>query len=473
MVIGAGPAGLTAAYTLAKAGKQVVVLESDPDYVGGISRTVESQGFRFDIGGHRFFSKSKEVNALWDELLPLGMRLRSRKSRIFYRQRFFSYPLRPFEVFSKLGPVESVFSLASYLKTKIFPHRRTESVEGWLINSFGRRLYLAFFKSYTEKVWGIPCAEISSSWAAQRIKGLSLKAVVWNWLFPNGKIKSLIEEFKYPDLGPGMVWSACAGKIRDLGGEIWMGRQAQRYFYDPSSRKWTVEFADPKGEAGSVCASHLICSAPLGEVITRISAPLDEEVLVAARKLRHRDFIQVALGLKGPELFPDNWLYIHDPGVSLGRVQNFRAWSPEMVPEGDVFSYGAEYFCARGDSIWRQSDEELIALALRELKVLGLLREQEVIVAKVIRQPQAYPLYDADYQENVELIRQAVNSKLANIHFVGRNGMHKYNNQDHAMMTGMIVAENILAGRQFRDPWQVNQDAEYIESSVEAVPARG
>ncbi|PYL63351.1 MAG: FAD-dependent oxidoreductase [Verrucomicrobia bacterium] len=474
-IIGAGPAGLTAGYLLSKEDVDVVVLEADPIYVGGISRTVTYNGFHFDIGGHRFFSKSKAVEDLWTEILPNDMMVRARSSRIFYGGKFFSYPLKPFEALLKLGVIRSTFCVLSWLKARLFPVRNPRNFEEWVSNQFGKRLFNTFFKSYTEKVWGMSCKEISADWAAQRIKGLSLGSAIKNALIPqryNGDrskvIKTLIHSFRYPRRGPGMMWEMCADKMKALGGKLEMGCRVTRCLYDEVLGNWTVEYKDRQGDLQTIEAEHIISSAPMRELVCGLSPDVSERTKLAAENLKYRDFITVMLILKDRQMFDDNWIYIHDPSVKVGRVQNFRSWSPEMVPEPDKACYGLEYFCFAGDGLWESSDSRLIELARSELIQIGLAKEGDFIDGCVVRQKKAYPVYDDDYARHVATIREELETRYPNLHLVGRNGMHKYNNQDHAMMTAMLCVENILADAKLCDLWQVNSDAEYHEQGPSA-----
>jgi len=473
-IIGAGPAGLTAAYLLSKNDVPVVVLEADPVYVGGISRTATYKGFHFDIGGHRFFSKSKAVEDLWTEILPNDMLQRPRSSRIFYDGKFFTYPLKPFEALVKLGIFRSILCVCSWLKARIFPVRNPRNFEDWVSNQFGRRLFKIFFKSYTEKVWGMSCREISADWAAQRIRGLSLGSAIKNALLPQRAsgnrskvIKTLINSFRYPRKGPGMMWEACAAKVKAMGGRVNMGARVTGCQYDAGKSTWTVRYKDSKGAEGLIEAEHVISSAPMRELARGLSPAVSEGARVAADRLNYRDFLTVMLILKERNLFADNWIYIHDPSVKVGRVQNFRSWSPEMVPDPEKACYGLEYFCFEGDGLWQSRDEDLIELAKRELLQIGLAQEGDVVDGTVVRQRKAYPVYDDHYASNVAIIREELEARYPNLHLVGRNGMHKYNNQDHAMMTAMLCVENILANARLYDLWQVNADAEYHEQGDE------
>ena len=483
-IIGAGPAGLTAGYLLTKQGKSVAIIERDATYVGGISRTVEHEGYRFDIGGHRFFSKSQQVVDLWNEILPDDFIQRPRMSRIYYEGKFYSYPLRAFEALSNLGILRSTACMVSYLRYKLFPIQNVKSFEDWTTNQFGHKLYSIFFKTYTEKVWGMPCDEMSADWAAQRIKGLSLWSAVVDGLkrslglnkVPNDgqAAKTLLETFRYPRLGPGMMWDAARDKILASGkGQVIMGHGLEQLASDGEGG-WRMSATNGDGDKIMVRAKHAISSAPMRELAARLH-PLPDTTWNAS-KLRYRDFLTVALKIRSEDLFPDNWIYIHDEKVQVGRVQNFRSWSPEMVPDENVACVGLEYFCFENDGLWSSSDDDLIALATREMQILGLCDPRDVIGGAVVRQEKAYPVYDEDYAANVEAMRCELEDKHPSLHLVGRNGMHRYNNQDHAMMTAMLTVENILAGKRIYDTWCVNEDAEYHEAGDEgaekAIPAR-
>lgn len=475
-ILGAGPAGLTAAYLLIKAGFPVDIFESDPVYVGGISRTVSYKGFRFDIGGHRFFSKSKEIERLWDEILPDGMIENARLSRIYYQGKFYRYPLEGVEVIENLGKVESLLCVVSYLKAKFAWGATPTNLEDWVTLKFGARLYRTFFKSYTEKVWGRPCSEIAADWAAQRIKGLSLATAAMAALLPHPRrdmkrgqsIKTLITSFRYPRLGPGMMWESAADQIRSLGGKIYLGSHVNALHHDPGEGGWTVGLRETQKSFGHY--QHLISSLPLSSVITAIDTPLPAESRQAAASLTYRDFLTVALILNPGITFPDHWLYIHDPGFQVGRIQNFGNWSPDLLDGSGRLCYGMEYFCSREDALWCASDHELIALATRELEQLGLAHCGDVVDGCVVRQAKAYPVYDDCYQQRIDLIKEALASHCPGLHQVGRNGMHRYNNQDHSMMSGILTARNIIDPSHTADPWLINQDAEYIEAAGKSVP---
>jgi len=471
IIVGAGPAGLTAAYELAKAGQRVVVLESDPEYVGGISRTVNYRGYRFDIGGHRFFSKSQEVEELWTEILGADMLRRPRSSKIYYGGQFYSYPLKPFEALSKLGFFESAHCLLSFLVARLNPTRNPRTFEEWTVNQFGERLFQIFFKTYTEKVWGMSCSEISADWAAQRIKGLSLSSAIKNALLPKSAnkgraqvVKTLIDTFRYPRLGPGMMWERCAAKVRAMGGEVRLGRSVVGCRFEKQTRCWSVKAGTAEGAIEDICGEHVISSMPVRQLVAGIDPRLPDAVLRSGESLRYRDFLTVGLILQERHRFSDNWIYIHDPNVRVGRVQNYKSWSPDMVPDPNYCCYGMEYFCFEGDGLWTARDEDLIELAKKELQQVQLAAASDVVDGCVIRQPKAYPVYDDGYKQHVEVIRQGLATHCPNLHLVGRNGMHKYNNQDHAMMTAMLTARNILAAEQKYDVWAVNEDGEYHEA---------
>ncbi len=475
-IIGAGPAGLTAAYEFTKHNPSVIVAEKDPQYVGGISRTVNYKGYLFDIGGHRFFSKSQEVVDLWKEILPQDFITRPRLSRIYYKGKFYSYPLKAFEALKNLGLIESTLCVMSYAWARAFPIREPKTFHEWVRNQFGERLFRIFFKTYTEKVWGMSCDEISADWAAQRIKGLSLTSAVKNAIAnslgikardKNGEvIKTLIDSFQYPRKGPGMMWEAAAEKVKARGGRILMGQEFVRMSWDADAGIWTVTVRDVKtGEERQFTARHVISTAPVRELMDSIRpSPISR---LHARELKYRDFLTVALIVKDTKDFPDNWIYIHDPNVKVGRVQNFRSWSPELVPEEGMNCLGLEYFCFEGDGLWSMKDEELIELAKKEIEQVGLARAQDVVDAAVVRQPKAYPVYDDDYKKHMEVIRRDLEMHYPTLHLIGRNGMHKYNNQDHAMMTAMLTVRNILAGEKLYDVWNVNEDAQYHEELTE------
>jgi len=471
VIAGGGPAGLTGAYELTRHGRACVVLEADARLVGGISRTDEYKGYRFDIGGHRFFSKSSEVNALWREILGGELITRSRLSRIYYDRKFFYYPLKPVDALWKLGPWRSARILLSYLKARASPIRPERTFEDWVVNRFGRELFEIFFKSYTEKVWGMPTSEISADWAAQRIKGLSLVGAVVNALFGGFRsrrgevIKTLIDEFQYPRLGPGQMWETARDRIRAQGGAVHLDRKVVRVEHDGSDVTAFIA-ADAQGRMTRYLGSHFLSTMPVRDLIRAMDPPAPAEVSAAAESLRYRDFLTVVLIVDRPETFPDTWIYIHEPDVRVGRIQNFKNWSPELVPDASRSSLGLEYFCFEGDALWIMSDADLLELGRREIDAIGLVAASEVVDGCVVRMPKAYPVYDDEYQGHLAVIRHWL-ANLSNLELAGRNGMHKYNNQDHSMMTALLAARNILGLGRY-DTWKVNTDAEYHEQGSEA-----
>ena len=460
VVIGAGPAGLTAAHELV-ATQPVVVLEQD-GVVGGLARTVEHGGFRFDIGGHRFFTKVPVVQQFWHAILGDDLLRRPRLSRIYYRGKFFDYPLRPFNALRNLGILTSLAVVASYVRSQLFPIRPERSVADWVSNRFGRRLFLIFFKTYTEKVWGIPCETIGAEWAAQRIKGLSLGTAVLNMLMPSrnkdGAIKTLIDEFEYPRLGPGMMWEAVRARVEQAGGTVRLDSRTVAIHHD-GTRVHAVE-VERHGERAMQPAHHVISTMPLRDLITGLVPAAPPDVVAAANALKYRDFLTVALIVDAPAVFEDNWIYVHDDTVRVGRIQNFKNWSPEMVPDPTKTCLGLEYFCFEGDGLWTMSDADLVALGTRELAATSLVGVEAIAGGAVVRMPKAYPIYDTGYQEALLTVRSYL-ERFENLQPVGRNGMHKYNNQDHSMLMAMLAVRNLDG--EAHDLWSINTDDEYHE----------
>ena len=473
VIMGAGPAGLTAAYELKKHGVKSTVVEKDPTYVGGLARTAEHGGYRFDIGGHRFFSKSHEIEALWTEILGDEMLTRDRLSRIYYRGRYFDYPLRAVNALVKLGPIETARCMSSYAWARLTPIKNPRTLEDWVRNQFGHRLFSIFFKTYTEKVWGISTKELSADWAAQRIKGLDMVSVIRNALLPPAKqkdrgelIKTLIDAFRYPRRGPGQMWEKVAAELAAAGTPVRMG-EAVVAIHHEGGRVSAVETSTGQRYAGA----HFISTLPMRELVHSIRPAPPRAVIEAADALHYRDFLTVVLILDRADVFPDNWVYVHDPAVKVGRLQNFKRWSPEMVPDQGKTSIGMEYFCFEGDGLWTSTDQQLVELATQELTQLKICTPGEVLDGVVVRMQKAYPVYDDHYQQNVAVIRDWLRAELPNLHLAGRNGMHKYNNQDHSMMTALVVARNIAINAGL-DPWKVNTDAQYLEEGYSDTAGR-
>lgn len=461
IIIGGGPAGLTAAYELVKQGHAPLVLEK-LDKVGGIARTESFRGYYFDMGGHRFFTRSPLISRLWHEMLGPDFLTRARLSRIYYRDRFFSYPLKPLNALAGLGLVEGARILLSYLRWHLWPYREVETFEQWVTNRFGKRLFETFFKSYTEKVWGIPTSELKAEWAVQRIQELSLKNAITSMLIkPEKEIATLIDAFEYPRRGPGMMWSAFQERIEAGGGIVQLSAEVTAV-HRAGSRVTGVTISRD-GQSEHFAGDHFIASMPITELVTRLQPPAPPEVLHAATQLNYRDFLTVCLIVNQETLFPDNWIYIHDPAVRVGRIQNFKNWSADMVPDAGKTSLGLEYFCTEGDALWSLSDAELVELGRQEVARIGLARYEDIEDGCVFRVPKSYPIYDAGYRAHLDILKSFVGS-LENMQTIGRNGLHRYNNQDHAMLTGIYAVRNLLYD-EGHDLWQVNADAVYQEGA--------
>lgn len=469
VIIGGGPAGLTSGYELMKNGVQSVILER-ADKVGGISRTETYKGYRFDIGGHRFFTKVGEVEAVWQEILENDFIQVPRLSRIYYDGQFYDYPLSLFKTLKNLGLVRSIFILFSYLKAKLKkalnPGFEPETFEEWVSDCFGERLYRIFFKTYTEKVWGIPCSQIRADWAAQRIKNMSLKRAVINSMFGGDNAKSLIKTFQYPRLGPGMMWEQCQDILNTYGSPVHLNTEVVRVEREGTrikkviARQHTLDSAEPP-RLLELTGHHFINSMPITALVHRLDPLPPDYVLEAARGLKYRDFLIVSLIIDRAQLFPDNWLYIHSPEFRVGRIQNFKNWSIAMVPDASKTCLGMEYFCSEGDCLWEMSDSALIELASQEIVKLNLgVRSKDIEDGCVIRQRKAYPVYDGTYRQHLQVLQDYI-SKFENLQTVGRNGMHRYNNQDHSMLTALLAAKNILG--ETHQLWDVNTERSYHE----------
>lgn len=463
-IVGAGPAGLAAALESARLGLHARVFEA-LDTPGGLARTVRFDGYRFDLGGHRFYTKIEEIADLWKGLLGDELLVRPRLSRVYYQGRFFSYPLRPAEALRNLGLAKSLAILASYIRARLRPELPEDNFERWVSNRFGRALYETFFRSYTEKVWGRPCSEIGVEWAAQRIKDLSLGKAILSRLNPFKGTRpaavSLIEEFLYPRLGPGMMWEACAARARAAGHELLLDTRITRISHEQGRVAAVIGRRDAREEAFP--CSHVISTMALADLVAALDPPASAEVRAAASGLKHRDFLTVALVLDSPDLFPDNWIYVHDPAVRVGRVQNFRNWSPDMMPNDCDTVLGLEYFCNEGDELWEAPDESLVSLATEEVRALGLVGNVRIERGVVARSRKAYPVYDPGYKERLSVVRDYLRG-FSNLQTCGRSGLHRYNNLDHSMLTGLYAARKVAGGA--NDVWAVNVGEEYLEADA-------
>lgn len=464
-VIGAGPAGLSAAFVLSENHKDIVVLEMS-DQVGGISRTIERDGFRFDIGGHRFFTKDEEVDQFFKDILGEEAIWVQRSSKIYYLGKYFDYPLKPANAIFGMGVGTTARCLADYGYVKIrnvFGKPEIVSLEDWVSNEFGRELFKLFFKNYTEKVWGIDCSQIEAEWAAQRIKGLSLRVAVKDALFPqkNGKVATLIDKFLYPRLGIGRISERLAEDVEKLGNEVRMQSRVTAVNHDAGQ---ITSLDVESGEGSYQLEVESLCSSmPLTELVLAMRPEAPVEVVEAVHKLRYRDLVTVNLMIDKPEVTDQTWIYIHDPSFKLGRIHEPRNWSSAMAPEGKS-SIVAEYFCFEGDDIWNTDDQALIDLTVDDLgRRLGFLNKEEVIGGFVVRVPKAYPMYELGYEGPLNIIRDYISS-FDNLEIVGRYGTYKYNNMDHSMKTGILAARNILG--ESHDVWDVNAEKEYHEEKV-------
>ncbi len=462
VVIGAGPAGLTAAEEAQRRNWRPLVLEADSQ-VGGISRTVRWRGNHVDIGGHRFLTSNGRVMERWQEWMGEGMSEVPRLSRILYRRKYYAYPLNLVDVLKNFGPLDVARAAASYMMSLARPIRPEVSFADWVSNRFGRFLFRRFFKSYTEKVWGISCDRLRADWAAQRISGLSLPTAVMNALGRGRGARSLTDRFLYPDLGPGSLWEAVADRVSADGGVVRLEETAVRIAHR-DSRVETVETVAADGTRRLYSADRLVSTMPLGDLIAALDPPAPAAIRAAAGSLRHRDFLVVALSVARPALFPDNWLYIHDEGFRVGRIQNAGNWSPALVGQPDSSLILMEYFCSRGDTLWEQDDEALIRLASSELQGLGFAAGDEITDGHVIRQLNAYPVYDEAYRGHLDIVRGYLDT-FANLSPAGRSGLHRYNNQDHAMLSGM-AAVDFLGGVPSISAWDVDIERSYHEEQV-------
>ncbi len=464
-VLGAGPAGLTAAYVLARRGATGVVFEAD-GAVGGIAKTVRYGEYRFDLGGHRFFTKLEAVQRLWENVLGDELLVRPRLSRIYFRGRYLAYPLQARDVIARLGILESVLCTLSYFRSRLARGRHPEETfEDWVRSRFGRRLYDAFFGPYTEKVWGVPGSQIRAEWAAQRIKNFSFtKALLAILGLRRDHVTTLLEQFHYPRLGPGQMWEEVQHRAEAGGIPVRLRHRVEAIRH--RAGHVTEVAVTHEGREAVFAVDAVLSSIPLSELVLSLDPSPPTEVSAAARRLRYRELCLVALVLDHEGPFPDNWIYLHDPGTRAGRVQNFGAWSADMVKPGTT-CLGVEYFCFEGDEIWELSDADAVRLATDELARIGLIDPAWVIDGVKVRVPRAYPMYDGDYRDAVLTLKGYL-AGFDNLKTFGRNGLHRYNNQDHSMWTAVLATLNLLDGAD-HDVWSVNAEPAYLEDAGEVL----
>jgi protoporphyrinogen oxidase len=460
IIFGAGPAGVTAAYELARNGKSVLVFDKDKQ-IGGISKTIDYKGFLFDLGPHRFFTKSKEVNDLWSEMLGDDFLPVNRLTRIYYKNKFFFYPLKPMNALFGLGIFPSISIVGSYVYAKLFPYKQEDNFQQWTTNRFGKKLYEAFFKTYTEKLWGIPGTEIEASWVAQRIKGLSLTSAVKNALFPDksGKVKTLIDQFHYPKYGSGMMYEKIAENAKNSGAQILLESEVMKINLDRDKIK-SVVVKNRDGQEKEYFADHFLSSIPLTHLVKRMNPSTSNEVLKASENLKFRSTILVNLIYTAKTPFPDNWLYVHSAEATTGRIGSPKNMSKFTVPDESKTPLSLEYWCTENDEIWKMTNDELMKLGTSDLDKLDLAKKEDFMDGFVVRVPKTYPVHDGTYAENIETIRDYLD-KIKNLQPIGRYGMFKYNNMDHSILTGLYAAENILG--KSHNIWEVNTEEEFHE----------
>jgi protoporphyrinogen oxidase len=465
VITGGGPSGMAAALEAVKHGATPLVFER-LDRVGGLARTLELRGSRYDIGPHRFFTANAEVHRLFIEVGGSDVVRVRRLTRIYYRNKYFDYPLTPVNALFGMGLATSATILASYgaaRARRLATSTSVDSFEDWIVDRFGRKLYEMFFKTYTEKVWGVPCSQIGADWAAQRIKGLSLTTAVMNALFKSktGKIKTLVDEFMYPRLGAGMLYEKMRDRVCEGGGAVEVDAEVVRYAREGDRMIGVDVRRTSSGAAERLHGDFYLSSAPLTEILEMMDPPPPDEVLRASRGLRYRTHVGVKLEVEGPAPFPDNWIYVHSPDVKMARITDYRNFSKEMSRAANVHPLTIEYFCFPGDDVWTRSDDELVALAKKELEHMKLVVPSRVRNGFVVRSEKAYPVIERGYQDKIDIIKRWLD-QLENFLPIGRSGMFKYNNQDHAMATGLLATRTALGLGKY-DPWLVNIDGEYQE----------
>lgn len=463
VIIGAGPAGLAAGYELTKNGQKVLIIEKE-NTVGGLCRTVDYRGYKFDFGGHRFFTKNAEVQEFWQEILGDDLLTRPRLSRIYYRQKFFAYPVKLGDALIKLGLKESFLiglSLLAVRLKRLWQQRKEITFEDWVVNRFGERLFNHFFKSYTEKLWGISVKELGADWAAQRMKDLSLWQLFKSVIFKTkeGQVKSLIEKFQYPKFGPGLFYENVVEKNKEMGGEIRLNKCLFKIIHEGEIIKKII-VKDQAGNLEEIEANNFISSVPLNSLLKMLEPTPPSEIMSLGDKMRFRAFFDVCLIVNKKNVCPDNWLYIHEPEVRLLRVQNFKNWSPFMTADDNKTPLGAEYVCWPNDELWQMKDGDLIQLAIRELEKIGLVSANLISSGTVIRNQYAYPVYHLDYKSDLKQIFNYL-SNFKNFQTIGRSGLYRYNNMDHSILTGFYAARNVMGEN--HNILDVNADEAYQE----------
>lgn len=464
-ILGAGPAGLGAALELTKHGVADILIVDRNKTVGGLARTEVHGGVRFDLGPHRFFTKSEEINKIWLDTLGSDFRPVSRLTRIFYKDKYFNYPVKPLDVLAKLGPVESLEVIFSFAVSQAKRKEKAISFEDWMVQKFGRKLYEIFFKTYTEKVWGIPCTQIGAEWAAQRIKGLDVLQVLRNSLLggKSGKIKSLVEQFYFPVLGAGQMYEAMCDNVVSQGAELMLGNTVVRVSRQDSTIV-AIDVRDADSKVTSITAKHFFDSMPLRSLFNMLDPPESSQVMKSVEALQYRDHITVDMLVNGENLFPDQWLYVHSPDVQMARLVNYNNFSDAMVDAKNKSALSIEYFAFQNKGLWNQSDDYLKDLALTELDKIGLVKKMSVERSWVVREPEAYPVTHIGFQPHYDLLKSRMD-EFTNLQPIGRAGMHQYNNQDHSIMSGILAGRNYLQlpGSPY-NLWDINIDAEYHET---------
>lgn len=463
VIIGAGPAGITCAYRLANYGVSTIIIEKDTAPCG-LCKTFLYKGFRFDIGPHRFLSKSKFIEKIWESTLKEEITIVSRFTRIYYENKFFLYPIKPFDVSKKIGVVKSISILIDYVWSNLlYRNRKDDNFEDWMVKRFGRILYTMFFKSYSKKIWGVPGYEIFSEWAVQRIKDLSLISVLKSQIFANkGRIKSLAERFYYPKYGSGQMYNQLLNSALRNGSEINLSSEPVEIELT-NNRVWSISFRNRDGKIKRIFIDYLVSSMPFFEIFELFRPIAPKHVIETARRLRYRSLVEVCLIVKGECNCKDQWIYLQEPTIKAARLQLYTNWSNHMGSEDKTIkNIGLEYFCFIQDSIWSMKDNEIINLAMSELFKIGIVKNPQFIDGFTVKIPYAYPMYTGSYKQDLQILKEFID-KIENLQVIGRCGMHRYNNMDHSMLTGIYAAQNILKGRKDYNLWEIGDEKEYVE----------